>query len=89
MAKIFDGKVIAVVGSTHKVESVKALGADFVIDKSMENLWERVRQIAPDGVDYCYDANGVETLGNSYRHLAMGGKLVIYGFHTMLPKTGV
>jgi hypothetical protein len=28
-------------------------------------------------------------LGNSYRHLAMGGKLVIYGFHTMLPKTGV
>ena len=30
----------------------------------------------------------VETLTQSYKHLSSGGKLVIYGFHSMLPKTG-
>lgn len=34
------------------------------------------------------DPNGVETLGDSYRHLASLGRLAIYGFHTMLPRTG-
>eukprot|EP00756_Hemistasia_phaeocysticola_P018450 Hpha_TRINITY_DN15594_c2_g6::TRINITY_DN15594_c2_g6_i1::g.107781::m.107781 len=32
-----------------------------------------------------FDANGVETLQHSYDHLALGGRLVIYGFHTNLP----
>ena len=32
------------------------------------------------------DANGAETLRESYRHLASGGKLVVYGFHTMFTK---
>lgn len=36
-----------------------------------------------------YDANGVETLKQSYKHLCPEGKLVIYGFHTMIPKTGI
>lgn len=30
----------------------------------------------------------IETLGASYNHLSAGGRLVVYGFHTMLPKTG-
>lgn len=34
-----------------------------------------------------FDANGVETLQESYNHLAPGGRLVVYGFHTMLPKS--
>lgn len=33
------------------------------------------------------DANGVETLGQSYAHLGKGGRLIIYGFHTMLPRS--
>ena len=45
----------------------------------------------PDGarcVDVICDANGVRTLNQSYTHLRRPGKLVIYGFHTMIPKTG-
>ena len=78
----------AVVGSTHKVDAAMALGAEHVIDKSVDDLWKRAESIAPDGFDVVLDANGVETLKGSYRHLGPCGRLVVYGFHTMLPKVG-
>jgi NADPH:quinone reductase-like Zn-dependent oxidoreductase len=31
-----------------------------------------------------FDANGAETLRQGYRHLAPTGRLIIYGFHTLL-----
>ncbi len=79
-------RVIGVVGASHKIDYTKSLGADEVIDKSRENLWERVEALAPDGCDIAMDPNGVETLKQSYEHLAPVGRLVIYGFHTMLSK---
>jgi NADPH:quinone reductase-like Zn-dependent oxidoreductase len=33
-----------------------------------------------------FDANGVETIGESYEALSRCGRLVIYGFHSNLPK---
>ncbi|MBU0678402.1 MAG: medium chain dehydrogenase/reductase family protein [Verrucomicrobia bacterium] len=88
LAKIAQCRVTGVVGSSHKVDVVKALGADAVIDKSQENLWTRAEQMAPEGYDIVLDANGVSTLQDSYNHLGKGGRLVIYGFHTMLPQEG-
>lgn len=79
-------KVVGVVGTKEKVDFVKALGADFVIDKSHEDLWKVAENFSPDGYDAILDANGPATLKESYRHLALGGKLVVYGFHTMLSK---
>ena len=35
-----------------------------------------------------WDAKGAETLSGSFRHLKAPGKLVVYGFHTMLPRKG-
>eukprot|EP01104_Vermistella_antarctica_P007446 TRINITY_DN1833_c0_g1_i5.p1 TRINITY_DN1833_c0_g1~~TRINITY_DN1833_c0_g1_i5.p1 ORF type:complete len:341 (+),score=64.00 TRINITY_DN1833_c0_g1_i5:309-1331(+) len=71
-----------------KSASVLDLGAETVIDKSTEALWESAEKASPDGYDAVFDANGVSTLKESYNHLAVGGKLVVYGFHSMLPKTG-
>jgi NADPH:quinone reductase-like Zn-dependent oxidoreductase len=88
MCKIKGWRVVAVVGSAHKVEACRALGADAVIDKSTEGLWASARAIAPGGFAAVFDANGVETFGQSYEHLAPCGKLIVYGFHTMLPKHG-
>ena len=81
-------KVVAVVGASHKVSATRELGADFVIDKSTQDLWKEAEINAPHGYDVILDANGVSTLGQSYQHLAPMGKLVVYGFHSMLPKTG-
>lgn len=86
LAKLSGYHVAGVVGAPHKIEAVKSLGADVVIDKSSENLWQTAKRFAPEGYHVILDANGQETLKESYRHLGPGGKLVVYGFHTMLSK---
>jgi NADPH:quinone reductase-like Zn-dependent oxidoreductase len=88
LATIAGCEVVGVVGASSKVETVRALGAAHVIDKSREPLWPAARRLAPRGYDVVLDANGVATLGGSYRHLASPGRLVVYGFHTMLPRQG-
>tara|TARA_R110000868_G_scaffold117600_15_gene312584 strand:+ start:84857 stop:85882 length:1026 start_codon:yes stop_codon:yes gene_type:complete len=81
-------EVTGVVGRSDKVAIVKELGADHVIDKQTQELWSQAHKICPEGFDIILDANGVETLGDSYKNLRPTGKLVCYGFHTMLPKQG-
>jgi NADPH:quinone reductase-like Zn-dependent oxidoreductase len=88
LAKLAGCHVTGVVGASHKVEVVRGLGADAVIDKSREPLWAAAERVSPAGFDVVLDANGVATLGESYRHLAPAGKLVVYGFHSMLPRAG-
>jgi len=88
LAKIIGCRVVGVVGRTEKVEEARALGCDEVIDKSRDDLWKRAEALAPKGYDAVFDANGVETLGASYAHLRRPGKLVVYGFASMMPKGG-
>jgi len=91
LGKIAGCTVVGIVGSSHKVATVKQLGADHVIDKSKTNWIEEIKKLdvnGGDGFDVVFDANGVETLWKSYELMASGGKLIVYGFHTMLPRTG-
>lgn len=88
LAKRAGCEVTGVVGSSHKVDRVKEHGADHVIDKSTQNLWQEAERVAPEGFDVVCDANGVATLSQSYEHLRRAGKLVVYGFHTMMPRKG-
>lgn len=88
LAKVAGCEVTAVVGAPHKVATARAHGADHVIDKSSEPLWPAAERVAPKGWDVIADANGVDTLKQSYAHLRTPGKLIVYGFHTMMPKQG-
>lgn len=88
LGKAVGCKMVGVVGGAHKVATAKQAGADEVIDKSSEDLWRRARQIAPEGYGIIFDPNGRATLRDSYRHLGSPGKLVVYGFHSMLPRSG-
>lgn len=81
-------RVVGVVGGAHKVAAARTAGCADVIDKSAGPLWPRARALAPDGYDAVFDANGVSTLRGSWDHLAPMGKLVIYGFASMLPRDG-
>lgn len=87
LGKIMGLTVVGVVGASHKVEVARAAGCDHVIDKSTQDLWKEAERHAPKGYDVVLDANGVETLGESYKHTAPVGRLVVYGFSTMIPKT--
>jgi len=88
IGKIAGCFMVGVVGASHKVEVARSLGADAVIDKRAEPLWPAAERHAPEGYDVVLDANGAETLRQSYRHLAPAGRLVVYGFHTMMPRQG-
>lgn len=81
-------RVIGVVGGAHKREAAIAAGCDAVIDKSGGEPWLHARTLSPGGYQAIFDANGVGTLGQSYRHLAPTGRLLIYGFASMLPRNG-
>jgi NADPH:quinone reductase-like Zn-dependent oxidoreductase len=81
-------RVVGVVGRTDKVASARALGCDVVIDKTREDLWRAARAAAPTGYDVVLDANGASTLRESYEHLGSPGRLVVYGFHSMLATHG-
>jgi len=86
LAKRAECRVIGIVGGAHKVEAVKALGADLVIDKNREDLWAAVERAAPEGCHVVLDANGSETLRESYEHLRPTGRVVVYGFHSLLAR---
>jgi NADPH:quinone reductase-like Zn-dependent oxidoreductase len=79
-------RTIGIVGSPAKVDAAKSMGADIVIDKSQENLWSAVDKHAPHGLDAVLDGNGYITLKEGARRLRNNGKLIAYGFHSMLPK---
>ncbi|MFO0551446.1 MAG: medium chain dehydrogenase/reductase family protein [Polyangiaceae bacterium] len=77
-----------VVGTTAKVEAARTMGAANVIDKSREDLWARARELEPAGYDVVLDANGVSTLRESYAHTKAAGRLVVYGFASMMSHDG-
>lgn len=84
LGKLAGCRVVGVVGAPHKIDEPRRLGADAVIDRSGEPLWPAARRLAPQGYAVILDANGASTLRQSYDHLASPGKLVVYGFHSML-----
>jgi NADPH:quinone reductase-like Zn-dependent oxidoreductase len=77
--------VVGVVGQSSKVDEAKRLGCDYVIDKGSQNLWSEAEKVSPAGYSTIMDSNGVSTLSQSYAHLAMTGRLIVFGFHTNLP----
>jgi 2-desacetyl-2-hydroxyethyl bacteriochlorophyllide A dehydrogenase len=87
LAKQAGAHPVAVVGAEHKIQTAKQYGAYAVIDKSNEDLWKSAESIATEGFQAILDPNGYSTLQASYEHLAPLGRLVIYGFHSMLPKS--
>ena len=74
LLRIAECSVAGVVGGEHKVASVPA---DRVFVRDFEGEYDLV-----------FDANGYKTLRKSYASLAPTGRLIIYGFHSMLPRTG-
>lgn len=90
LAKADGHFVVGVVGAANKVEYVKKLGADIVIDKSTDpNFWSTLQsQGLFKKFDVAYDPNGFTTIAKSYEFLNTMGKLVVYGSHSLIPKKG-
>ncbi len=71
--------------SKSKLELVTTLGAT-AIDYRAENFLDRIRQLAPEGLDAVLESIGGKTRTDSYRCLRRGGYLVCYGVSSAMTK---
>ncbi len=80
MAKAIGCTVITTVGSDEKIEGVKALGADYVINYRKDRFEGETRKITrKKGVDVVFEHVGADTFNGSLLCLKRGGRLVTCG----------
>ena len=82
LAKLFGATVITTTSEDWKIEKLKELGADYVINRKTESVEEVVKEITPEGVDLVVDHVGEETLPTSIKLLKKGGRLSFLGTTT-------
>src|SRR5262249_36413732 len=80
-------RVLATVGSEAKREIARAAGAAEVIVSPTYDVWDEVARMSA-GVDLVFDAVGGRGLRRALHALRPGGRLVSYGFASMMPKGG-
>lgn len=74
--------------STSKQDFLRKLGVDYPIDYTREKFLEVVRRIAPEGIEMAFDAIGGKSYWQSYKCLGPMGRLVAYGFSTVVGASG-
>ena len=80
IAKLDGARVIGIAGGPTKVAFlVDELGFDAAIDYKNEDVTERLRELAPDGVNVFFDNVGGAVLDAVLLHLALHAKVVICG----------
>ncbi|KAL8870721.1 MAG: hypothetical protein Q9174_003303, partial [Haloplaca sp. 1 TL-2023] len=76
-------RVIATTGSNAKVDTLKKLGADVVINYKDDPNWgETAKNATPDGagVDHILEVGGPMTMGQSLKAIKMEGVINMIGF---------
>src|SRR6185437_51225 len=80
IARIRGCRVIGIAGGPEKCRwIVDELGLDAAIDYRAGDVAQRVKQLAPDGVDVFLDNVGGEILDAVLLHLARGARVVLSG----------
>ena len=80
MAKAIGCHIITTVGDDSKIERVKALGADHVINYRKDRFEHEVRKLTKKkGVDVVFEHVGADTFNGSLLVLKRGGRLVTCG----------
>ena len=81
LAKAFGAKVIATSSSEEKLEKLKQLGADHVINYRTNPKWgkEVLKLTNNKGVDHVVEVGGGATFNQSVRATRLGGHIAIIG----------
>jgi NADPH:quinone reductase-like Zn-dependent oxidoreductase len=83
-AKLLGARVIATSGSDEKLERLRTLGADVVLNHRTAPDWDAQVVKATDGVgaDHIADVGGAGTLGKSFNAVRYGGRVSVIGVLT-------
>ncbi|KAK3241151.1 hypothetical protein CYMTET_49064 [Cymbomonas tetramitiformis] len=85
LAKMAGCHVIATCGGEQKVEVLKGLGADRVIDHTQECVAEVLHDEYPSGIDLIYEGVGGDMLKAALDNLAEEGRLLLVGYISEYP----
>lgn len=80
LAKMAGNHVIGTCSSQEKVDMLKALGCDRVVNYKQESLADVLASEYPRGVNLVYESVGGEMFDTCVSHLARKGRLVIIGY---------
>jgi NADPH2:quinone reductase len=80
LGKAMGARVIAAASNAEKLAVCKEHGADEIIDYSSEDLRERLKVLAPNGVDVVYDPVGGPYSEPALRSIAWEGRFLVIGF---------
>lgn len=77
--KLGAGQIIGAVGSADKREVAEKYGADSVVVGRGAQLWDEIREAAPEGVDLMLDPVAGEHLATGIQLLKPFGRVVVFG----------
>lgn len=77
MAKALGARVVTTAGSDEKVAVCRELGADLAINYKTDDVAERVREFAPDGVNVWWETLREPDFDRTISLLARGGRMVL------------
>ncbi len=80
-AKLFGARVIATTGSEEKIEKLKELGADEIVNYRTREDWDKavLELTEKKGVDHVVEVGGSGTLGKSLNAVRLGGHVAMIG----------
>ncbi len=88
-AKMRGCRVIGICGGLEKTKFLSELGCDGVIDYKAENVTQKLKILAPKGIDLIYDTVGGELFDVLVQNLAIRGRLVVSGYASDMGKVGL
>lgn len=77
MAKAIGARVVTTAGSDEKLAVCRELGADLAINYKTDDIEERVREFAPDGIDVWWETVREPDFDRTIGLLARGGRMVV------------
>ncbi len=80
LGRALGARVIAAASTPEKLALARSAGADELIDYAREDLRERLRALAPSGVNLVYDPVGGSYAEPALRSLAPEGRFLVIGF---------
>ena len=80
IGKAFGARVIAAASSEDKLALCRECGADETIDYAAEELRERLRELAPRGLDVVFDPVGGPYSEPALRAMGWNGRFLVIGF---------
>eukprot|EP00878_Enallax_costatus_P026501 GHUV01028443.1.p1 GENE.GHUV01028443.1~~GHUV01028443.1.p1 ORF type:complete len:293 (+),score=92.02 GHUV01028443.1:330-1208(+) len=83
ISKVLGARVVAVTSGANKVEYLKAIGADAVVDTAVaggQKLHKQIAAVAPKGVNIVFDPVGGAALFESLKSVAWGAQYLVIGF---------